>query len=367
MKSIGETIRNLRRERDITQESLASMLGVTSQSVSQWENGRTLPDISLLAPLAHIFDVSADVILGIDIDSKQTQIDALYEEAYAVAASGEHVRAIALADAALTQFPSSYKLMDFYANEIWLYNDQCDEAVIEMQKERALSYLERIIGECTDYEIRNNSLIMACLWYHDLGRNVDAERIAATQEGIHFTYGELMGKITRGRRQFEYLRDETVGQFSCSMVYLMDALLTSEDDDGTPMYSDTEKLVLNEMRLAMFDLIFPNGDYLFHAQFAAEAHRQTAVLYAKQGNREQVLSHFAKAADFAVQFDRTEEDDAHTSPTAKGMIAGGVWLHDGHNYAYRILMQFKEDPAFIPFSDDAVFAEILEKLAKHAK
>ena len=69
MKSIGETIRNLRRERDITQESLASMLGVTSQSVSQWENGRTLPDISLLAPLAHIFDVSADVILGIDIDS----------------------------------------------------------------------------------------------------------------------------------------------------------------------------------------------------------------------------------------------------------------------------------------------------------
>jgi hypothetical protein len=113
--------------------------------------------------------------------------------------------------------------------------------------------------------------------------------------------------------------------------------------------------------------MFPDGDYLFHAQFASEAHRQTAVLYAKQGNREQVLSHFSKAADFAVQFDRTEEDDAHTSPTAKGMIVGGVWLHDGHNYAYRILMQFKEDPAFIPFSDDAVFAEILEKLAKHAK
>ena len=150
MKSIGETIRNLRRERDITQESLASMLGVTSQSVSQWENSRTLPDISLLAPLAHIFDVSADVILGIDIDSKHAQIDALYNEAYAVAASGEHVCAIALIDAALTRFPASYKLMDFYANEVWLYNDQCDEAVREVQKERALSYLERVISECTE-------------------------------------------------------------------------------------------------------------------------------------------------------------------------------------------------------------------------
>jgi len=71
-----------------------------------------------------------------------------------------------------------------------------------------------------------------------------------------------MGKITHGRRQFAFLRDETVGQFSCAMVYLLDALLASEDDDGTPMYSDAEKLSMNEMRLAMFELIFPNGDYL---------------------------------------------------------------------------------------------------------
>ncbi len=39
MMTIGETIRKLRRERDITQEGLAEMLGVTSQSVSQWETG----------------------------------------------------------------------------------------------------------------------------------------------------------------------------------------------------------------------------------------------------------------------------------------------------------------------------------------
>ncbi len=358
MKPIGETIRTLRRERDITQESLASMLGVTSQSISQWENGRTMPDISLIAPLAHIFEVSADVILGIDIDTKSAQIDALYDEAYTVAASGEHVRAIAMTDAALKQFPSSYKLMDFYANEVWLYNDMCDAEKQEIQRERALSYLERVIAECTEPEIRNNSLVMACLWYAELGRQADAERIAASQEGIHFTYGELMGKITHGHRQFEILRDEMVGQFSCAVVYLMDALLNTTDDDGTPMYSDAEKLALNEMRLAMLALMFPDGDYLFHAQFAAEAHRQTAVLYAKQGNREQVLAHLAKAVDFAIRFDCTEEEDMHTSPAAKGMIAGGIWMHDGHNYAHMLLKRLKEESAF---------TAMLAKLEEHAK
>lgn len=364
MKSIGETIRNLRRERDITQESLASMLGVTSQSVSQWENGRTLPDISLLAPLAHIFDVSADVILGIDIDSKHAQIDALYNEAYAVAASGEHVRAIALIDAALTRFPASYKLMDFYANEVWLYNDQCDEAVREVQKERALSYLERVISECTEPSIRNNSLIMACLWYHDLGRDADAERIAETQAGICFTYGELMGKITRGNRQFAVLRDEMLGQFTCALGYLMDALLCTTDDDGVPLYSDEEKLHLNEMRISMFAQMFSDGDYLFHAQFAAEAHRQAAVLSAKLGDGAKALSHLTAAAEFALQFDRTAEGKKHTSPAVKGMETEGVWLHDGHNYAYRMLQRIRSDGILTDVPDASAVMKMLEDAAE---
>ncbi|MBE6658689.1 MAG: helix-turn-helix transcriptional regulator [Ruminococcaceae bacterium] len=367
MKTIGETIRDLRRSHNITQEALAAMLGVTSQSVSQWENGRTMPDVSLLAPLAHIFDVSADVILGIDIDTKSAQIDALYDEAYTVAASGDHVRAIALADTALGRFPSSYRLMDFYANEVWLYNHICDAAVQDAQRERALAYLERVIGECTEHEIRNNSLMMACLWYHDLGRDTDAERIARTQQGIHFTYGELMGKITHGSRQFAYLRDEMLGQFTCAMGYLMDGLLGCTDDNGNPVYSDTEKLELNEMRIAMFERYFPDGDYLFHAQFAAEAHRQSAVLCVRLGDCDRALVHLAKAASFARQFDETGADAEHTSPAARGMETGGVWHHDGHNYSHMLLARIREEAVFAPLAGTAELSAILTALTQTAE
>ena len=364
MKPIGETIRALRRERDITQEALAAMLGVTSQSVSQWENGRTMPDITLIAPLAHIFDVTADLLLGIDIHSKTAQIDALYDEMYAVAASGDQVRAISLADAALAQYPSSYRLMDFYANEVWLYNRMCDPAVQKMQEERALAYLERVMAECTEPGIRNNSLIMACLWYHDLGRDADAERIAETQAGICFTYGELMGKITRGNRQFAVLRDEMLGQFTCALGYLMDALLCTTDDDGVPMYSDEEKLHLNEMRISMFAQMFSDGDYLFHAQFAAEAHRQAAVLSAKLGDGAKAFSHLTAAAEFALQFDRTAEGEMHTSPAVKGMETEGVWLHDGHNYAYRMLQRIRSDGILTDVPDASAVMKMLEDAAE---
>lgn len=65
MPAIGERIRKLRTERKMTQEMLAQKLNVTVSAVSQWESGRTLPDLTMLIPLCGLFSVSADDLLGI--------------------------------------------------------------------------------------------------------------------------------------------------------------------------------------------------------------------------------------------------------------------------------------------------------------
>ena len=49
MPTIGERIAELRRKSGMTQEELASLLGISAQSVSKWETGVTMPDILLLA------------------------------------------------------------------------------------------------------------------------------------------------------------------------------------------------------------------------------------------------------------------------------------------------------------------------------
>ena len=49
---IGNFLRILRKEKGKTQEQLAETFGVSSRSVSRWENGNTLPDLGLLVELA---------------------------------------------------------------------------------------------------------------------------------------------------------------------------------------------------------------------------------------------------------------------------------------------------------------------------
>lgn len=57
---LGEKIRTLRKRKNISQEVLAQYLGVSFQAVSKWENGDTMPDVTLIPAIASFFEVSTD-------------------------------------------------------------------------------------------------------------------------------------------------------------------------------------------------------------------------------------------------------------------------------------------------------------------
>ena len=60
---IGNKIKQLRYKSGLTQEQLASNLGISAQSVSKWETAVSMPDITLLPSLAREFGVSIDEYL----------------------------------------------------------------------------------------------------------------------------------------------------------------------------------------------------------------------------------------------------------------------------------------------------------------
>ena len=60
MKTIGNKIKELRRSKGMSQKDIADKLGVTSQAVSKWENGKNLPDMMMLSSIADILQVSCD-------------------------------------------------------------------------------------------------------------------------------------------------------------------------------------------------------------------------------------------------------------------------------------------------------------------
>ena len=62
-EKIGKFILELRKEKNMTQQDLANKLGVTDRAISKWENGRGLPDLSLIKPLCDELDISINELL----------------------------------------------------------------------------------------------------------------------------------------------------------------------------------------------------------------------------------------------------------------------------------------------------------------
>ncbi len=63
-KEIGLFLKHLRSEKGITQEQLAEILGVSGRTVSRWETGSNLPDLSILVQISEYYDVEIKEILN---------------------------------------------------------------------------------------------------------------------------------------------------------------------------------------------------------------------------------------------------------------------------------------------------------------
>ena len=63
MKSIGETIANLRKQKGMTQSELAEKMNVTDKAVSKWERDLSCPDINTISKLADVLNVSVEELL----------------------------------------------------------------------------------------------------------------------------------------------------------------------------------------------------------------------------------------------------------------------------------------------------------------
>lgn len=63
MNVVNTSIKDLRKKKNMTQDELAEKLSVTRQAVSNWENGKTQPDVETLTQLAEVFDVSVERII----------------------------------------------------------------------------------------------------------------------------------------------------------------------------------------------------------------------------------------------------------------------------------------------------------------
>ena len=153
---LAEKLRKYRKEKEMTQEALAQVLGVSPQSVSKWECGDGYPDITLLPGIANYFEVSIDELLGNDRISVQEDLHGYYDRhrecRYTHAG-------FALTVQYYRKYPKDFQIMSVLASEI-VYGDR-DHLAGRMPLLREVC--ERILAECTDTTLRNYAVQYMCL------------------------------------------------------------------------------------------------------------------------------------------------------------------------------------------------------------
>ena len=82
--NIGKKIKELRKQRGITQEQLAESIGISFQAVSKWENNIALPDITLAPVLANYFGVTMDELFDFSLSEIDAEVENIAKEANAL-------------------------------------------------------------------------------------------------------------------------------------------------------------------------------------------------------------------------------------------------------------------------------------------
>ena len=107
---LEENIRAMRREKGLTQEQLAEVMGVSTASVSKWETGMAAPELSMLAALADYFEMSIDALIGHTVDKAQLsgKVAAVKE----LSLAGEDTQAMEQAEDLLRRYPNEYSVVE---------------------------------------------------------------------------------------------------------------------------------------------------------------------------------------------------------------------------------------------------------------
>ena len=179
--TIGERIKALRKQQNMTQEKLAEYLCVSYQAVSKWECGLSNPDLSLIAPLTKLFNISADELLGIE-EADDDLSREKYNSALQKHRNGQdHSGSYWWAKEAVLAYPMDFNYLEWLAFAEYqlafdenLSNNPSSEFFNEVI-ENSLRHYEMIVENCTDADIYAKAVLGKIMVLRFLERTDEAD------------------------------------------------------------------------------------------------------------------------------------------------------------------------------------------------
>ena len=196
--TLGEKIKKLRVENNWTQEKFAEMMGVSAQAVSRWETDSSMPDISMLAPIAYTFNVSCDYLLGVDLQSKEKEIFRIRKEAWEsilVEKPNKWDYGCNIIREGLKQYPDSWVLKESLVNFLGIlaFPEHNDNYVIAGKELKDVC--EEIIAKCPIKKYQYSAIYHICNTASVANNKERAIELAKSMPEKHQSQEELLKRI----------------------------------------------------------------------------------------------------------------------------------------------------------------------------
>ena len=164
---IGNKLKKLRRDKDLTQEEVATHLGISYQAISKWERGDGYPDITMLPTLANYFGVSVDELIGMEEISSAKKLDEINLKWQENRSLGKHKENVELMQNALKTYPNNALLLIQLSASL----ERLDGSEKEKQAflKESIMIQEQILKYCSDSEVRGAALFNIADAYYRYG------------------------------------------------------------------------------------------------------------------------------------------------------------------------------------------------------
>ena len=167
--NIGMNIKRLRLAKGLTQEQLAELLTISTAAVSKWEAKNTYPDITMLFPLAEIFGVTVDELLGYDEAKAKADVDKILSEYQRLYVDGRFSESRNLIVNARKKYPHDYRIMNKYMWDIADGSAGNDAETLLKNKDELTQLCDCILEGCTQDDLRAEAINMKAKLLHAAG------------------------------------------------------------------------------------------------------------------------------------------------------------------------------------------------------
>ena len=225
---IGDKLKKLRRNRDLTQEEVAAHIGISYQAISKWERGDGYPDITMLPTLANYFGVSVDELIGMDEISSAQKLDDINRKWQENRLKGAHKENVELMRSALKTYPNHALLLMQLSCSLEKL-DGTEKEKKEYLKESIMLH-EQILKYCDDSEIRGAALCNLSDAYYRYGDYEKAVEYATKLPNLYKTRETALVRILKDDAQKKEVAKSAIEPLVWLLSYHLTALSETEND-----------------------------------------------------------------------------------------------------------------------------------------